>query len=320
VKLFNDHGPAAQMTFESHAHHLIDAFRRRRIHGAGYDEDRERIGGVLLLEQEYASASIFVVREPVNETIGTDLLDLAWGWQAEGRLRLPADHCLFQIRLSDVLPNPETGEHYPDDMWIIHAATETGLANLIGDDMVHTDHDPGPDGGRDDTAFALQIFKTDVDDPHNWFAGPVTARVAHGRVRTYRYRTRREWLDENLDSLSDDCLDAVNFVIGILAMMQSPALEVARVHVPKQINRGRSLLRKSRIRDHSVLRLPKLVLADGERGPGGGTHRRPRPHWRRPHTRHYSDGKTVEIPLTLVARREGDALPPPPVVEIITRR
>lgn len=117
AKFFNDHGLPTQMTFESHAHHLIDAFHRRRIYGAGLDKDRERIGAVLLMEQEYASASIFVVREPVNETIDDDLLEVAWTWQSEGRLRLPADHCLFQIRLSDVMPNPGTGENYLDDMW-----------------------------------------------------------------------------------------------------------------------------------------------------------------------------------------------------------
>lgn len=301
------------MKFQEHAHHLFDAIRRNRIlfGMADWDEERRAMANLRGHLPRIEQMPVYVLRDPANETFDGDLFEIAAEWLQQGRIKLPFPRMLLQIRLTDTF-NPGESEIPPDDIWVIMATAESDM-----DDTPTQRAFFNQVGRGDENAFWIQVFRTVESELFEWIQPCVMVRANGGLLHLYSFGEMRGDEKEK-ESLRLSVMDAAGYLVATLTVMDSPSIEVESVKIPKQLNRGRHLINKSRIPDHTVLRLPKVAYAAGEHQ--GGTHRRPRTHWRRPHTRHLPSGKEASIPLTLVAKVEGQPAPPPPVTEIVTRK
>jgi hypothetical protein len=315
--LFNSCG-MHMMKFQTYTHHLFDAIRRGRILSACYSDDRPRLVdmwqcGLAHLER----VPTYVVREPVNDIFDNDLLVLANEWTLAGKARLPVPEMLVQFRLTNRFDPDHPERPPPEDIWIVYAATQEALrvGNLFHVNPEVLEGEPG--------AIWMFVASTVITELGDWATTPLVVRyseVSRG-LQIYAIMRGVDPVREYAKDIEDDMIDAASWLLGTVFMMESPSIELEAVKVPKQVNRGRSLLKKSRIPDHTIIRLPRIFYTTPAGDGGmGGTHRRPRVHWRRSHDREYRPGKFTHIPLTLVAKKEGEPLPPPPVVEIVTNR
>lgn len=305
------------MKFQEYAHNLFDAIRRGRVLLGTLDDTTEKRARDELLAYlpEMEKIPLYVLRETTVETFDETLFEYGHDRLTQGRIRLPFERMMFQFQVSGFVDPEDPEKSLPDDIWIVVALTEASMPSARAGDALWDEL-----GRGDENSFWVSLFATSINELGEWFEPPVMVRASHGRLQSiYRHNPDNE--RDPLNRWAEHVVDAAGYVVCVLAMMESPSIELESVRIPKQVNRGRSLIRKSRIPDHTVIRLPRIVYATPAGDGGmGGAHRRPRVHWRRPHTRHYQNGKTTEIPLTLVARVEGEPLPPPPVVEIVTRR
>jgi hypothetical protein len=303
------------MKFQEYAHHLFDAIRRGRILMGTPDDTTEMRARDELLAYlpEMEKIPLYVLRETTTETFDKTLFEYGHDRLAQGRIRLPFERMMFQFQVSGFVDPEDPAKPLPDDIWIVVATTEASMPSVRKGSNLWNEI-----GRGDENSFWVSLFATSINDLGEWFEPPIMVRASHGRLQSF-YQHNPDNERDPLARWAENAVDAAGYVVCVLAMMESPSIELEAVKIPKQVNRGRSLLKRSRIPDHTVIRLPKIVYAhDGEHQ--GGTHKRPRCHWRRPHRREYKPGEWADIPLTLVARREGEPLPPPPVVEIITHR
>lgn len=287
------------MKFATHAHNLFDALRKGRIKstvavGAGYDPELERVrfDDRRCMEQ----APVFVLGDRLNEVFTPDLFALVRERMVAGRLALPYHAMLLELSAIEDDPDDAAGRLIP---WIIQAVAP-----------------PNRNG------FVLWTFGGPSREVPNWERVPIPVLVVQDperRTGGVSYFPKPDFLT---DAHYEECVgilkDTVGCFCGILLMMDSPAVEIEAVRVPREFNRGRSLLKKSRIPDHTILKLPKVVYVEA---PGaGGSHATPIAHWRRAHKRILADGREVKVRMTVVAQREGEPPPPPPVTEIVTRK
>lgn len=304
------------MKFQEYAHHLFDAVRKRRVVMCmrNVEQEHRARDNLASFVPDLERLPLYVLREPANETLDTGLLEIASERLQQGRIKLPFDRMLVQLTYTDTYDPSDRSRVTPDDVYIVMATRE--------DVMVDT-----PDqraffervGRGDDAAFWVQIFETSFEELDMWLQPPLLVRVSDGRLHCYQFGDFAG-SDEQLDQLSNVVTDAAGYLCAILTLLDSPSVELEAVRIPKEINRGRSLIKKSRIPDHTIIRLPKIAYTSPAGEDQGGTHRRPRSHWRRPHDREFKPGKFTHIPLTLVAKKEGEPPPPPPIVEIVTHR
>jgi hypothetical protein len=286
--------------FECHTHHLLDAIRKRKLlagltpkGGQAYlDWFEKSLPGLV-------KTPVFVLRDNPDILVDDTMAEIATAWQAEGRLKLPYPEGMF-LEMRVVLEDGLT-----EMIWIVHAQR----IEAYGPEQEHIR--------------ALLFIAPDELCPL-WQAMPriVSAYPGGRRQMTAPLWEGLTYPDKDnpphdIQMIHDNVSYAFSVLAGTLIMMASPAVEMTSVMVPKEINRSRRIMKRSPIPDHTILRLPRVAYVESD---GTGTHRRPRMHWRRPHTRHYQDGKTTEIPLTLVAKVEGAPVPPAPTVEIVTRR
>jgi hypothetical protein len=303
------------MKFQEYAHHLFDAIRRQRVMLSMRDLNDERLarGNLARRLPEFERTPLYVLRDPADVIADRELSIISREWVREGRLALPFPKMMLQVVLTDTIDPESLGVKPANDVWIILATREDSLPDLP--EFKHFISCVGP---GDPNSFWVQMFETTIDALDEWIQPGAFVRVGNGDLRGYA--------TDQLAGTPDDMREharrvnlAAGFLCCVLAMLDSPSVELEAVKIPKEVNRGRSLIKKSRIPDHTVIRLPKIVYAQSG-GHQGGTHRRPRTHWRRPHKREIKPGKFVDIPLTLVAKVEGQPPPPAPVVELVTRK
>jgi hypothetical protein len=298
--------------FAVHTHHLFDAIKKGRMLSGCYEEDHHRLigmwqNGVAELEK----VPTYVMRDPGEDIYTEELFEVAREWMREKRVKLPMPQMLLQVAFSDRYDPDYPNVRPPDDVWVIYGCTQEQMRENNIFQITPETLAGDPD--------AIWVFSqtTVVTELHEWGSPPLAARIINGEIQLFKIHKGVSPEYRYAEGIKEDLQDAASYLIATIVLMTSPSIEVEAVKIPREVNRGRSLLKKSRIRDHTVLRLPKIVYTKGE--DRGGTHRRPRAHWRRPHDREYRPGKFTHIPLTLVAKREDEPLPPPPVTEIITR-
>jgi hypothetical protein len=301
------------MKFHEYAHHLFDAMRRRRVIMSMIDRAKEMEARENLARRlpEFESTPLYVLREPANVVVDDDLRTFARERLRDGRLTLPFPRMLLQITLTDTHDPDHPGVAPAPDVWIILATREDALPDTPV--FRHFLDSLGP-GAPDD--IWIQMFETTLDALDEWLQPGAFSRASVAALKTYATNAFAGTPDD-MRQHSNRVMEAAKFLCSVLAMLDSPSIEIEPVKVPKEINRGRRLMKRPQIPDHTVIRLPKLVYASAGEDKGG-THKRPRPHWRRPHRREFKPGKFTEIPLTLVAKRPDEPPPPPPVVELVT--
>jgi hypothetical protein len=287
------------MKYQTVAHHWFDAIRNNRVLFDRHLTDFEGMAASFQAALPVlVQLPVYVVREPVNEVFDEALTDLAFEWITDGRIKLPHPSMIWQFTATDT-NRPGHADIPASDVFIVLAIDEPDYDTILFHHFVTTEELKG-----------------------GWIHVPCVTRIKDGRLSAMRHQMAGESSDTppNYEKAeAQNAIDATYWVCSSIIMMESPSIEIEAVKIPKQVNRGRSLIKKSRIPDHTVIRLPKIVYTSTN-GHQGGTHKRPRPHWRRPHTRHLKSGKTADIPLMLIASREGEPPPPPPVVELVTRK
>lgn len=285
------------MTIETHAHHLFDAFSRNAMKAGPTAEAAKKWTAALKTDMPYIRQSpIYVLRGWANELFDGSVPEAATRANMAGEFRLP--HPSMLVEMSIVYENtaidPNERSH-----WLVFAHQQ---AEHIG----------------------VVVFDYDVTGTRTWYVLPAKARFRTGQEcvdvaaidnTTYDYFDAKPHVWERI---SDDVGMACSILFSMIYAMNAPAIEIQSryVAVPKDINRGRTLLKKSRVPNHTVLTLPKVAYVGT--GSQHGTHASPKTHWRRPHKRHYASGKVVDIPEILVNPGEGDP-PPYPLTEVRVR-
>jgi hypothetical protein len=289
------------MKFDTVVHHFFDAIRKYRIMydrwAVGAEDAMDMLAAIL---PERTRHPIYVLREPANETLADEtLVRMATEEVKRGGLRLPFPRTVWQFTVTDMVDDPARPDACTPDVWIV-------LASEIQEE-----------GGAPD--IWISLFTGSAADPREWLVIPAAARIHDGQLRLMRFQMKDPPPNDADRAARDTAMiqDAAMFVCTCLVLMQSPAVEVEAVKVPRDVNRGRRLMKRPQVPDHGVIRLPRLAYV-GKDTPAG-THARPRCHWRRSHRREFKPGEWTDIPLTLVARRGDEPPPPPPVTEIVTR-
>jgi hypothetical protein len=279
------------MKFETHVHHLLDAIRREKISG-GYTVTSNYLWNLKLRQDlnRLKQVPVLVLRDPLN----------AYGTNEEWVNASRALNMKQALTLPYVDVFVEAVRQYQDgetQTWIILAER------------------------KENGGFAIMLF---VTTEHGWMVYPATAWTVPGQSGIEIGLVHEDDAtpgvisEDEHDTIRGHCLNAV-VVVGVLSMlMAAPAIEVQSetITVPREVNRGRSLLNKSRVPDHTILTLPKVVHVSPDGQSLHGTHASPKTHWRRSHERHYASGKVVRVPETVVNHRPGAPLPPPPVTEV----
>lgn len=287
------------MKLETHAHHLFDALRKKKVHAGLTPAAHDYWISLMGIERPIMErAPLFVLRDPVNTVMQTPAFQQVTRQKLAICTRLPSRTMLIEVRADglggDGLPEP-------DDIWIVYARQEEGFIQTLL------------------CATALGLINT-------WSVYPFVMRVGgpEQTLETYFLHPddglRPPDKGEAVEIMWRNSKTAALLLVGLLCLMNSPATEVQSetITVPRKVNRGRSLLNKSRVPDHTILTLPKVVhVSPDDHGPHG-THASPKTHWRRAHKRHYASGKVVDIPEILVNPGEGDP-PPYPVTEVRVR-
>lgn len=284
--------------FATHVHHLFDRIAKRTL-GAGFTEESnlawlDNLGAGLPVMRK---APVYVLRDPANLVIKDWLADEAITGMPLRQVHLPAPMVLLETRIATREANGERG---PDDLWIIQATQEAGGIQTL-------------------------LFTTDVTRPKDFVLYPYVGRmfpnIPKFMLGTFFNADQQSpnHVKVEAENMRKDCTSAAVTVCTVMMLMMAPATQVQSesVAVPKEANRGRSLLKKSRIPNHTILTLPKIVHV----APSGphGTHASPRTHWRRPHVRRYPSGKVVRIDKILVNAEPGLPPPPLPVTEIVLK-
>lgn len=283
------------MSFKTHVHHLFDKIAKRKL-GAGFTREShlswlDHVGASL---PDMQKAPVYVMRDPANLVIKDWLADEALSKMPLQHVQLPAPIILMETRIATTEPNGGRG---PDDLWIIMATQEARSIQTL-------------------------LFTTDEHHPHDWVLYPYVGRmypeIPQFMLGTFFEADQKTPINDVVEAknMQKDCTSAAVTVCTVVMLMSAPATQVQSetVTVPKDVNRGRSLIRKSRIPNHTVLTLPRVIP---DATPPQGTHASPRPHWRRSHERRYPSGKVVRIDRILVNAKPGEPPPPPPVTEVV---
>lgn len=285
------------MKLETHAHHLFDAFSRNALRAGPTAEAVQKWTAALKADMPHIRRSpVYVLRGWANELFDPSVSEAAARANVAGEFRLP--HPWLLVEMNIVYESTATDPSQVS-RWIVFAHQQ---ADHIG----------------------VVVFDYDAPQTKTWYVLPAKARFRVGQEHvdicgidetTYDYFGKKP---DIWDRLSDDVGMACSILFSMIYAMNAPTIEVQSryVAVPKDINRGRSLLKKARVPDHTILTLPKVAYV----GPSiqHGTHASPKTHWRRAHKRHYASGKVVDIPEILVNPGEGDP-PPYPVTEVRVR-
>lgn len=288
------------MKFECHVHHLFDAIRKEQVFGGFSSETRAEWRRRLRQNlPEMERMPVFVVRDAADEVFDGEMMALARQAWAEGRVSLPYPRLFIQIQVPNMVD--DDGSPVSDAIWIMHLVLN-------------------PEGGF----LEALLFLSDIGDSREWGVAPVSACLYPGsgaieialEVPEDPDRLTHPAVSSLLGDILRDAGAGLCAAVAVLLMLDSPAVEIRAVKVPKEINRGRRIMKRSPVPDHTVLRLPRIAYVDSD---GTGTHKRPRMHWRRPHRREFRPGQFTNIPLTLVARQADAPVPPAPMVEIVTR-
>ncbi|MGA1860997.1 hypothetical protein VH569_33860 [Azospirillum sp. 11R-A] len=285
---------------QPYAHHLCDALRQasKRIINASKLDDQGFLLRSMLLGFTFWEKPLFVMQEDIITFYDDALIETAKEMQEANCLRLPYPSMLIEVTDS-VMIDPSTSETDTIHVYIIHVtqASDTG-----------------------DIRFTL--FTTSTAELGEWIGGFGVGEIPMGE------RGLALWVPPPDDAdRSNGCHEMLStagyFLSGLLAVINSPAVERETVTAPKALNRARVSCGAAPIPAFETvrLRLPKTVAlptggaGDEPTGTGGRGRRTPKPHWRRGHPRRCPSGKVTAIPATIVAW-SGEGAPPAPVVQV----
>lgn len=283
------------MKFETHVHQLFDAIRNCTI-GAGFNQETHA-SWVRTLNVDLPNmrnAPIFVLRDYAQDILSKEMMNAVFDPTPNERVRLPTPTVImeFRVKAAD-----------GDERWIVYSRQ------------------------NEDHIAAILCCKM-VDSSRTWTVHPYVTKLyptGKKRVEVGTIFDGDQMIGDSegydVKALRVDCITAISVVCAVILLMTMPATVVhaETVTVPKEVNRGRSLLKRSRIPNHTILTLPRVVCASLDDDGPHGTHASPKTHWRRPHERRYPSGKVVRIDRILVNAKPGESLPPPPVTEIVLR-
>lgn len=288
------------MKFETHVHLLFDAIRKNDLRaGPTYEACKKWSHAISHDFPQLQRAPVYLLRGWANELFAESVGRAVAKANLEGRFRLPHPFMLVEMTVAHL----ETEKDPTDfERWIVFGYQMPEHVGII-------------------------VFDSDGRDPKTWFVRPPKGKFKVGSEMievgaiesgTYDYFDAKP---EAWEDLTNDTTLAACIFCSLCYLMDQPATPVISeaVTVPKEVNRGRSLLKKSRVPDHTILTLPKVVHVSADGQSLHGSHASPKTHWRRSHERHYASGKVVRVPETVVNHQPGQPLPPPPVTEIVLR-
>jgi hypothetical protein len=292
------HEAIAVMKFETHVHHLFDAIRRGKVRAGFTPASNEQwLKSLQATAHVMEAAPVYVVNEPFDDLIRSDVVIEAQHANEKGQIYVPGGAFIMEglIRAKDL-----NGKVGLNTRWVV----------LLWQ-------------SEESYMQAIHFFANAAADSV-WLANPYVPQVHSGKteiqnaVMVITDANPPEKNQELADRLEDDAMQATVLAATLAHLLIAPPIEMKghEVSVPREINRGRRLMKRAPVPQHTVLTLPRLTYVHAADQQAHGTHASPRTHWRRSHERHYASGKVVRVSETVVNHRPGSPLPPPPVTEV----